>query len=89
MGKQPEEQKLRVKLFWSPKTEKENFEGEAKSVTSNNKTGEFDILPQHTNFISVISDFLIIRTEDKQLELEFSRGVLEVANNRVKIFLEL
>lgn len=82
--------KLDVELFWSPVSEKEKFEGEAKSVSSRNKVGEFDILPQHANFITLIFNSLIINTvEGEEKIYEFSRGVLEVAEGKVKIFLEL
>lgn len=84
------EESLQVKLFWPPFSEKEKFEGQAVSVSSENKVGEFDILPEHANFITLIFNDLTIHTaSDEKKNYEFSRGVLEVAEGEVKIFLEV
>ncbi len=83
-------QYLDVELFWAPVEDKERFEGKAKSVSSRNKMGNFDILPQHTNFITLIFDSIIIDTvRQGKVEYEFNRGVLEVSNDEVRIFLQL
>lgn len=84
------EKTLQVELFWPPVSDKEKFEGEAKAISSENKVGEFDILPAHANFISLIFNSLTIRTvQDEEKTYEFSRGVLEVAEGKVRIFLEV
>ena len=66
------------------------FEGKASSLTSLNDTGEFDILSEHANFISLIKKYVII---DKGLtseqKLVVSNGVLRVKENKVEIFLEV
>ena len=45
---------LEVKVFCSSIIEKEPFKGTAEAVSSQNKLGKFDILPGHTNFITII-----------------------------------
>lgn len=81
---------LEVKLFWLPIIERVSYEGMALVVSSKNKLGEFDILPKHTNFITLIFDNLIILTPDKKkISYQFKRGVLEVSENKVNIFLGL
>lgn len=86
----PNEEKLKVELFWSPVSNKEKFEGEVKSITSENKMGEFDVLPEHTNFITLIFNSLTLHPVDGTKETyKFNRGVLEVRSGQVKIFLEL
>lgn len=81
---------LRVKVFCAPLIEKDPFRGEADAVSSQNKLGKFDILPEHTNFITLISDELTIHTADKKkVAYQFERGVLEVSENKVNIFLGL
>lgn len=81
---------LEVEVFWPPTTEQEKFKGKAQSVSSENRLGKFDILPEHANFISLIFNSLTIRTlEGQKIKYEFSRGVLETSENRVRIFLEL
>lgn len=84
------EDKLKVELFWPPFSKKEKFEGEARSISSENRVGDFDILPHHANFITLIFNSLTIQTsKGEKKTYEFSRGVLEVADEEVKVFLEL
>ena len=79
---------LSVNVYWSPVSGQEGFLGKATAVSSENKVGKFDILPEHTNFITLIFNKLTIHTLDKKkLEYKFSRGVLEVSENQVRIFL--
>lgn len=66
------------------------FSGKAYSVTSINDKGEFDILPLHANFISLIKDYIVIdkgRKEEKKFII--SKGILKVEKNRVDIFLDI
>lgn len=89
MGEETE-QTLEVELFWSPVSDKEKFEGRATAVSSENRVGEFDILPAHTNFITLIFNSLTVHALQGEEQIyEFSRGVLEVAEGQVKIFLEV
>jgi len=64
------------------------FEGKAKSVTSNNEKGRFDILPNHANFITIINKELIIeRSKAKKEYIDVENGVLKVADNKIEVFL--
>jgi F0F1-type ATP synthase epsilon subunit len=84
------EEFLEVKIFCSPILKTENFSGLARSISSKNRLGSFDILPKHINFITLIFDELIIETlEKKKIIYKFQRGVLKVSENKVKIFLGL
>jgi F0F1-type ATP synthase epsilon subunit len=79
---------LSVTIRWSPVAGQENFVGSAAAVSSENKIGRFDILPEHTNFISLIFNKLTIHTLDKKkIDYLFKRGVLEVSENQVRVFL--
>ena len=79
---------LSVKVYFSIFMDKKNFSGKAKAVSSKNKVGDFDILPHHSNFVTVIRESLVIQKKDgDQLEYEFDRGVLKVSDNEVEIFL--
>ncbi len=52
---------------------KKYFEGQVKSVTAVNDTGEFDILPMHANFITLIKNFIIMDKglpSEKKIEFE-------------------
>jgi F0F1-type ATP synthase epsilon subunit len=83
-----EKEFLEVKVFCSPTLEAENFFGLAEAVSSKNRLGNFDILPRHINFISLIFDELTIYTSDKRkIVYKFQRGVLETSENKVRVFL--
>lgn len=64
------------------------FEGELSAVSSYNQMGRFDILPEHINFVSMISKRLILHKADgKKEELNVEKGVLMVESNRVQVFI--
>ncbi len=64
------------------------WEGEATAVTGRNIAGPFDVLPQHANFISIISKKLVIKTADKKnREFNVESGILQVRENKVMVYL--
>lgn len=90
MGNKKEKNILKIKIFWKPGTEKKNFESEAEAVSSQNQLGKFDILPGHANFITFIFNELTVYLKNKEkVSLQFERGILEVSENEVNIFLGL
>ena len=65
------------------------FRGFAQSVSSVNVEGNFDILPLHENFVTIIREKLVIvDKEGGKYQLVFGRGLVETAGNLVKIFVE-
>ena len=71
-------------------TEKLLWKGEADSVSSTNSQGPFDILPMHSNFISVIeSKPIIIRVGKEKKEYSFPFSVIYAHENIVQIFTNL
>lgn len=64
------------------------WEGGAKSVSSTNSEGPFDILPQHAGFISLIEKkpIMIVTEDGKHLKFEYDRCVIYNQNNRVSIY---
>lgn len=69
-------------------SEKLIWEGEAKSVSSINPQGAFDILHDHMNFVTLIeSDPITVRVpEGKPLIFRFERAVIYNRNNQVSIY---
>lgn len=64
------------------------FDGTVYMLTSINEDGEFDVLPLHTNFITLIKDKIILhQTKKEKKEITITNGVLKVAENRVNIIL--
>lgn len=64
------------------------FEGKAEAVSSVNDKGPFDVLPLHTNFISLITESLTIHIKEAVArEMEIPGGVLIVKENKVEVYL--
>lgn len=63
------------------------FQGDATSISSTNEKGVFDILPEHTNFVAVIQNFITVRPVDKpDVTFSIPRGILHVKTNAVEVF---
>lgn len=64
------------------------WEGEAIVVSSINSVGPFDVLPQHSNFISIIKNRIVVTKPDKsKQEFNVGSGVMQVRENKVMIYL--
>jgi F0F1-type ATP synthase epsilon subunit len=64
------------------------FQGKVVSITSYNDKGKFDILPEHANFISLLSKDIMYRTSNnKENTIPLSNGIIKVNENKVEIFL--
>ncbi|MEK9196406.1 MAG: hypothetical protein AAB914_03500 [Patescibacteria group bacterium] len=78
---------LVVKLY-SPY--KVYFKDSADSVSAVNKTGPFDILPGHHNFLTLLEKCeVIIRQPNKAQKFKIARGIMHVKKNSVTIFLDV
>lgn len=67
------------------------FDGQAASLSATNKTGPFDILPSHKNFMSLlIPSIVTVRTPGKpDFKLKVRQGVMHVKSDRVTVFLDV
>ena len=64
------------------------FDGSVVAVSSFNEKGSFDILYEHTNFITLISDKIVLHTTvDTKKEFAIESGVLECLQTEVTIYL--
>ena len=66
------------------------FEGAVTSLSAENESGPFDILPSHANFITIIREGLQLRKEnasDPEI-ITFNNAVLQVKDNSVMVFVE-
>ena len=61
---------------------------EANSVSSKNPQGNFDILPQHANFITLVEDNPItVRVRDqKPLVFKYPLAIIVTRENKVDIY---
>ncbi len=67
------------------------YEGLAFSLTAENATGPFDVLPKHHNFISLLMPCeLIIRTvKEGERKIQISGGIIHVKANKITVFLDV
>jgi len=65
------------------------LEDDVFAISSYNQVGVFDVLPLHTNFISLIRKKLTIHKGNENKDLDIGVGLLRVIQNQVHIFLGL
>jgi F0F1-type ATP synthase epsilon subunit len=67
------------------------FDDKAYSLSAVNRTGPFDILPHHKNFMSLLAPCTItVRSPEKEdFSLKVSRGVMHVKSDKVTVFLDV
>ncbi|OGK35335.1 hypothetical protein A3A93_02900 [Candidatus Roizmanbacteria bacterium RIFCSPLOWO2_01_FULL_38_12] len=64
--------------------------GQAEAVTCKNEKGVFDILPLHSNFISLIDDYIIIHLpRGREHKIKIGRGLLKAIENKITILLNI
>ena len=66
------------------------WEGKARSVSSKNTYGPFDLLPEHANFVTLVKkDPIIIKGVDGEKKFSFDSAVIHIHNDHVSIFAQI
>ncbi len=66
------------------------FDGEVRALSAYNAKGLFDILPVHSNFISVLRQKLILHKVDgSKQEMNLESGVVRALLNKVVVYVGL
>lgn len=66
------------------------FDDDVRAVTSKNDTGVFDVLPEHSNFISVLRDSITIHKLDgTEQVIQLQNGIIKVKNSSIKCYIDL
>lgn len=67
------------------------WEGKARSVSSKNVDGDFDVLPMHGNFITVLEDepIYVDSLNEGKKKFSFANAVMYVVNDRVSIYVNI
>lgn len=70
---------------------REYYDGLAYSITAQNATGEFDVLPHHHNFISLLEpcDLMIRTLTAGDLKISISGGLMHVKADQLVVFLDI
>lgn len=79
---------MQVKIYAPFRT---YFDGAAASLSAVNRTGPFDILPHHKNFMSLLVPCTItVRVPGQSnFSLKVTRGIMHVKTDRVTVFLDV
>jgi F0F1-type ATP synthase epsilon subunit len=67
------------------------FQDSALTVSGSNKVGKFDILPGHADFFSIINpdSELVIGTDQEDIRIAASNGIICVKDDQVQLFLNI
>ena len=69
---------------------KNYYDGDAFSISGENATGPFDILPRHHNFISLLSPCeLVVRSPSGDEKILIGGGLMHVKADKVIVFLDV
>lgn len=78
---------MHIKVYSPFKT---YFDEEGESISGENGTGPFDILPRHHNFMTLLTPCeLVIRTRAREQRIRISGGLMHVKADRVTVFLDI
>ena len=62
------------------------WEGEAEAVSAQNEIGAFDILPEHSQFVTPITGTVQVHLVGGKIEtIELTQAILRVKDDRVEI----
>jgi F0F1-type ATP synthase epsilon subunit len=79
--------RFRIKIFSPYQT---YYQGEAVSLSAQNRTGPFDILAGHINFFSLLTGgTVVLNTGFQRLEFQIARGILRVNHDEVTLFADV
>ena len=66
------------------------FDDQIRGVTAYNDRGMFDVLPVHSNFISVLRKKLVLhKTDGSKQEIHLDSGVIRVLTGKIEAFIGL
>jgi len=81
--------KLFVSVYLTNSLHESGFKGFVKSISAFDQKGPFDILPAHENFVTEFTNKLqIVPVEGEKIVFEPAKGILEIADNVARVFLE-
>ena len=66
------------------------YEGPANVVSGNNGVGNFDVLPGHADFFSILNPGeIIIETKNEPVTFNISNGIIAVRDDEVMLFVNM
>lgn len=84
---EPSSEKIVISVL-SP--EETLYSGEATALTCHNADGDFDVLPLHTNFISLIDEYVIIHMlNGEKRKITIGKALMKAIENNITILLNI
>jgi F0F1-type ATP synthase epsilon subunit len=81
------EPRLHVKVISPAQT---YYDGPASSVSAVNKVGPFDILADHANFFSLLSEGdIVVGMGSQNMRFPTTHGIVRATNNNITLFIYL
>lgn len=67
------------------------YDGQASAISATNRIGNFDILPGHADFFSILApgNVTIETTEKEPIVIEVSNGMITTRDNQVLLFINI
>jgi len=73
--------------FYMRSRTKNFFRGTISSLTAYNDKGELDILPMHTNFVSIVKNYVIVNKGlPNEQKFDYDSGVLSVQDGKIDLY---
>jgi len=73
--------------FYMRSRTKNFFRGTISSLTAYNDKGELDILPMHTNFVSIVKKYVIVNKGlPNEQKFDYESGVLSVQDGKIDLY---
>lgn len=64
------------------------FDGQAKSFSSVNETGAFDVLPSHAQFVATVGEYIkLVLPDGSEKSFDIEEGVLRVKGDVIEVYL--
>lgn len=66
------------------------YDGPALAVSANNRVGPFDVLADHANFFSLLTEGnIVVNTGYQSFTFPIQHGIVKVKNNKVTLFIDI
>lgn len=66
------------------------YDGPARSVSATNQVGQFDVLPGHADFFSIMTaGQVVIETEDSNVSFPIANGIITVRDDEALLFVNI
>lgn len=64
---------------------------QARSLSSKNSAGNFDVLPQHANFVTFLEDapIEVVLADGKKRKLQYKMAIMHAFSNKVNIYTDI